>query len=257
MDKKRICIDVQMFPLKLRELIGINNVYDSSCHSTSTVYYVDNGYYIKVDEKYSLKKEANLNRLMYKCGMGVEVINYTSEDKDYLITKEAVGKDLTNCLSNPEQVCYILATALRKLHSKPIEGFPISSRYQRYVELLELNFEDCYYDESVLMNRYMIHSKEEALLIVKENYKSIVADTLIHGDACLPNIIESNNEFSSFIDFSMSGIGSKYIDLYWAIWSLQYNFKTDQYIDLFLDVYGRENLNEKLLRVIAAFELLG
>ena len=65
------------------------------------------------------------------------------------------------------------------------------------------------------------------------------------------------DRFSTFIDFDMAGVGDKHIDLFWAIWSLQYNLKTDAYTDLFLDLYGRENFDEDMLRVIAAFELFG
>ena len=56
---------------------------------------------------------------------------------------------------------------------------------------------------------------------------------------------------------SMAGVGDKHIDLYWAIWSLQYNLKTDQYTDYFLDQYGRENFDHDMLNVVAAFELFG
>ena len=93
--------------------------------------------------------------------------------------------------------------------------------------------------------------------IIKKNKNYLCADTLIHGDACLPNIIQNNGVFSSFIDFNMSGVGDKHIDLYWAIWSLQYNLKTSAYTDMFLNMYGRDNFSEDMLRVIAAFEVLG
>lgn len=73
----------------------------------------------------------------------------------------------------------------------------------------------------------------------------------------MPNILQNDGSFSCFIDFNMAGVGSKYIDLYWAIWSLQYHLKTDAYTDLFSDFYGRENINEDMLRVIAAYELFG
>jgi kanamycin kinase len=44
------------------------------------------------------------------------------------------------------------------------------------------------------------------------------------------------------------------MDLYWAIWSLEYNLKTDRYTDYFLDQYGRENIDFQLLKVVTAFE---
>lgn len=256
MEKIKIEIDLKEYPLKVRELMENANIYDSSCHSSSKVYYIDKGYYIKIDSLYTLKNEARLTRLMHELGFGVELIDYISEGMDYLVTREAIGDDLTHVLENPEKLCQILANALKKLHEQPIKNFPISSKYQRYFELLENEFKSTYYDEGVLMNRYMIHSRAEALEIIKSNYRELLPDTLIHGDSCLPNIIQNDNEFCSFIDFSMTGAGSKYIDLYWAIWSLNYNLKTEEYTDLFLNFYGKDNVDEKILKVVAAFELL-
>mgnify|MGYP003311110714 CR=1 FL=1 len=90
-----------------------------------------------------------------------------------------------------------------------------------------------------------------------KNSSRLQADTLIHGDACLPNVIVKDSAFSAFIDLGMAGRGDKHIDLYWALWSLNFNLKTDAYTDCFLDAYGRENFEYDMLRVIAAFELLG
>ena len=83
------------------------------------------------------------------------------------------------------------------------------------------------------------------------------ADCLIHGDACLPNILQQAGHFSAFIDLNMAGAGDRHIDLYWALWSLGYNLKTEAYGDLFLDLYGREKVSEEKLKVVAAFELFG
>lgn len=257
MKKNKIDNCFENFPLEIKKLIGKGNIYDSSGHSHSKVYYIDTGIYIKVDDLYALKSEAEMSKLMYKLGVGVEVIDYISQEKDYLVTREAIGSDLTHILESPDKVCEILANALKSLHSIPIDNISISSRHKRYIQSMNNNFDDSYYDESVLMNRYMIYSKKEALDIIEKNFNSLLPDCLIHGDSCLPNIIHNDNRFSSFIDFNMSGIGSKYIDLYWAIWSLQYNLKTESYTDKFLEIYGKENIDEEMFRVVAAFELLG
>ncbi len=83
---------------------------------------------------------------------------------------------------------------------------------------------------------------------------ALLRDTLIHGDACLPNLIMENGVFRSFIDVGQAGVGDRHIDLYWAIWSLQYNLGTDAYKDLFLDYYGRELVDDRLLQVVAEVE---
>ncbi len=257
MKKHKIEINIHDYPVELHEFLQSDNVYDSSCSSNAKTLYCDSGYYIKIDDSGELAVEAKLDELFHRIGLGVEVIRYLSEDKDYLVTKSAVGEDLTHHLDNPQMLCDLLADSLRFLHSQPIENAPISSRLQRYLDSANGDFSGGYYDESVLMDRFKVDSKQEAWDIMQSNKSRLSASTMIHGDACLPNIICDNSNCCSFIDLSMAGVGDKHIDLYWAIWSLEYNLKTDQYTDYFLDRYGRENFDIDMLKVIAAFELFG
>jgi kanamycin kinase len=66
-----------------------------------------------------------------------------------------------------------------------------------------------------------------------------------------------NWKFSGFIDLDAGGLGDRHIDLFWGIWSLRFNLKTDRYRDRFLDVYGRELVNEEMFPIISAFEVFG
>ena len=79
-------------------------------------------------------------------------------------------------------------------------------------------------------------------------------DTFIHGDFCLPNIMLDNWKFSTFIDVGLAGIGDKHIDIYWVLWSLNFNLGTDQYMDYFLDLYGREKVDMEILKLVAEEE---
>lgn len=257
MIKRKIDININDFPAELHDILRTGNIYDSSCHSNAKTLYCDTGYYIKIDDKGQLALEAELGKLFYSIGLGVEVVRYISANRDYLVTQSAVGKDLTHYLDDPKSLCQILAAALRRLHCQPVGDAPVSSRLQRYLDSANGDFSGGYCDESVLMDGFPIHSKQEAWDIMQANKDKLNADTLIHGDACLPNIVCHNGNFSSFIDFNMSGAGDKHIDLYWAIWSLQYNLNTSAYTDYFLDQYGRENFDFDMLKVIAAFELFG
>lgn len=232
-------------------------MYDSSSHSTAKVYYCDSGYYLKVDAKGSLAAEASLGRIFYEKGLGVEVIAYLSEKKDYLVTRSATGWDATHMLERPKELCEALADALHRIHAPSIDGVPLSFRYQRYMESANGDITGGYYDESVLMERFRIRSREEAWDIMQAEKENLCPNTLIHEDACLLNVIFKNGRFETFIDFNMAGVGDRHIDLYWALWSLQYNLKTERYTDFFLDAYGRDRLHVDMLRVIAAFELFG
>ena len=256
MKKTKTQVNIDSFPKEIRHLFRDANVFDSSCSSDASVYYIDTGYYVKTGSPHSLTDEAVLTNLFYERGLGVEAIAYVSADRDYLVTRSAVGEDLTHYLQNPEKLCELLASSLLRLHSQPVGDVPVSSRYRRYIDSANGSFDGGCYDESVLTDRYTVKSKEEAWAIMQASKKLLAADTLIHGDACLPNIIQNNGSFSAFIDFNMSGAGDKHIDLYWAIWSLWYNLKTDEYTDLFLDLYGRDKFDFELIRAVAALELV-
>lgn len=253
MKKTKINLDISSVPDEIRYLFENAEVYDSSCSQHAKVYYLDTGYYVKTGDVGSLAGEAELNKLFYDRGLGVEVIVYISKDRDWLVTRSAVGDDLTHYLDEPEKLCEVLAVALHKLHAQSIENVPVSASCKRYDDL---SGDECY-DGSMLLQRYAVSTKEEAWDIVQRGKHLLKADTFIHGDACLPNIIQNNGEFSAFIDMNTAGAGDKHIDLYWAIWSLRFNLKTDKYTDLFLNLYGRENINEEALKVVAALEAFG
>ena len=225
MQKTKVRINIDEFPQEIRCFMQNANIYDSSCHSSAKVFYIDTGYYLKIDKKGSMKREAELTKIFYEIGLGVELLFYISKEKDYMLTRSAVGEDAISYLDTPRKICEVMAKTLLDLHSLSTNEIPESARMQQYKN----------------------SSKKEFIQKLK-------CDTLIHGDFCLPNIILDNGEFSTLIDFSMSGIGDKHIDLYWAIWSLDFNLETDEYTDYFLDLYGRDNFDEKMLKVIAMLE---
>ena len=79
-------------------------------------------------------------------------------------------------------------------------------------------------------------------------------DTLLHGDYCLPNIILDDWRFSGFIDLGHSGVGDRHVDIFWGTWTLNRNLHTHKYRQRFVDAYGREKVDEDMLRVVADIE---
>ena len=224
MKKTETKINIAEFPKELHYLFEGATIYDSSSHPTMTTLYSTRGYYIKYAEKGALKKDAELGKLFETMGMGVEVVHYLSDEKDYLVTKEAVGDDALAqyYLDNPEKLCKVLAEAMKYLHSRPIEGVPVSQCMDIYAK--------------------------------GENTGKLKQDTFIHGDFCLPNIILDNWKFSTFIDVGLAGAGDKHIDIYWVLWSLNYNLKTDKYTDYFLEQYGKDKVDMELLKLVKQVE---
>ena len=242
--------DLNEFPAELHELLQAGKIYDSSCSPEARTLYCEAGYYIKIAPKGALASESMMGRLFHQLGLGAEVLEYLSSDRDYLVTRSADGEDLTHHLEDPENLCRVMAEGLRKLHSQSVAGAPVSAKLSGYADLSAFN-------EYLRMDYIGIHSREEAMAVIDANRGRLTSDTLIHGDACLPNIICRDGRFGTFIDCGFGGAGDRHIDLFWAIWSLQFNLKTEDYTDRFLDLYGREKVDMDMLKTVAALELLG
>jgi len=67
---------------------------------------------------------------------------------------------------------------------------------------------------------------------------------LVHGDACLPNFIFSDESFGGYIDVGEAALGYPEIDLRAVIWSLQYNLGPGYGVE-FLKKYGYHTATEE------------
>jgi aminoglycoside phosphotransferase len=66
----------------------------------------------------------------------------------------------------------------------------------------------------------------------------VPGESLVHGDACLPNIIVADDGSHGYIDLGDMGVGDVEVDLSAAVWSLQYNLGPGFGLR-FLRAYGR------------------
>lgn len=256
MKREKLPLPLQNFPAELHPYLADAELYDSSCHSSARTIYIAPDYYLKIDGRGELRREARMTGWFHRRGLGPEVVQYLTRDRDYLLTRSVPGGDGRSWLDDPERLCRTLAQTLRVLHATPPAGLPASTRLERYLASAEDRDGGCW-DESVLMPEFMIRSREEAWSVMQANKSRLKRDTLIHGDFCLPNVILNGGGSGSLIDFSMAGAGDRHIDLYWAVWSLRYNLKTGRYTGYFLDLYGRDRFDITMLPVIAAFEAFG
>jgi kanamycin kinase len=72
----------------------------------------------------------------------------------------------------------------------------------------------------------------------------IPGESLVHGDACLPNIIVGDDGSTGYIDLGDAGVGDVEVDLSAAVWSLQYNLGPG-FGRAFLTAYGRPGATDK------------
>ena len=248
------------FPEEFQNLLTAP-VYDSSCSPEARVWFLDHGdgLFLKAAPKGTLKTEAEMTAYFHSKGLGAEVLQYVSSDRDWLLTRRVPGEDCTHrmYLDDPIRLCDTTAALLRQLHETDFSGCPVSVRNDRCFAAAESNYHAGRFDPSFLPEVWQPGSAEKAWNLVLENKDRMKADVLLHGDYCLPNILLNDWEFSGFIDVGNGGIGDRHFDIFWGIWSLGFNLKTDAFRERFLDAYGRDKAEPEMLRFIAALESFG
>ena len=248
-------------PGEIRNSFRNAKIYDSSCSPEARVYFIDigKGFYLKSAEKNTLRREAEMTEYFAKKGLSPNVVSYFSNEKDWLLTERAVGEDCTHSLylSCPERLAELLGEKLRALHSLDASDCPVKDRIREYIALAEENYRADNYDKSSFPDSFGYKSAEEAYKVFCEGKHLLKSDTLIHGDYCLPNIMLDNWRPSAFIDVGNGGIGDRHIDLFWGSWTLWFNLKTNEFKDRFFDAYGRDAINDDILKIIAAAEVFG
>ncbi|MBQ8409695.1 MAG: aminoglycoside 3'-phosphotransferase [Clostridia bacterium] len=262
MKRTPINLNLQEFPEEFHSVLESADVFDSSCSEAARVYFldVDDGLYLKVSAKGSLKKEALMTDYFHSRALGAaEVVRYLSNDRDWLLTTRVAGEDCTHAdyLADPKRLCDLLAQKLRELHETDFSGCPIPDHTANYLATADHNFKAGIYDAALFPDNWGYRTAEEAWQTLQEGKHLLKSDTLLHGDYCLPNVMLDRWRFSGFIDLGNGGVGDRHVDLFWGAWTLNFNLHTDKYRERFFDAYGRDRIDEDILRIVAAAEVFG
>ena len=246
-------------PEEFARLLGTADYYDSSCSEAARVFFIDRdgGFFLKTAGKGALREEARMTELFFRCGMGPELILYRSEEKDWMLTAKIPGEDGTHWLDEPEMLCSLLGENFRALHNRGLAlvgDIVLPDRTAETLAAARRGLAKGIFDAHLRTERYGICSSSDAREVLDDPSCIFRPDCLIHGDACLPNVLIDGGRFSGFIDCGAAGFGNRHTDLFWTVWSLSYNLKTDRYADRFLDAYGRDAVQPELLRAAAAAE---
>lgn len=259
--RTRIDIVLTHFPECFHPFLMDCPVYDSSCSPEARVWLLDRdgGIYLKRAAKGSLETEASMTRFFHNKGLGAEVLAYEQQEQDWLLTRRVAGEDCTfrQYLDDPKRLSDLLGNLLRRLHEVDTAGCPIPDRTKTYLQTASENYRNRRFDTSLFPDNWGYASAEDAWCVVQEMGPHLRSDTLLHGDYCLPNIMLDNWKFSGFIDLGNGGVGDRHIDLFWGLWSLNFNLKSNAWSDRFLDAYGRDRIDWQILRSIGAFEVFG
>jgi kanamycin kinase len=259
-------INIDDYPDVLRPYLGGASIYDSSCSPNARVLFIDKGagLFLKIGRIADLDREYEMTRYFHSKGLAARVVEYCFDiGQDYLLTEKVRGDNCTAAkyLEQPERLAELLGERLFLLHSLDYSdcrsGYAVTDHTERYLLHATLNKQTGSFDKSHFPDSFGYRSAEEAWAVMEEHGHLLKSDTLLHGDYCLPNIMLDNWRFSGFVDLDSGGIGDRHVDLFWGAWTLWFNTKTDKYRNRFLDAYGRDKVDEDMLRVVAAAEVFG
>lgn len=219
-----------------------SSICDKTFSNRSKVLYVqEKGLYIKISELDSLKNEFENTMFFSKLGVAGEVIDYINDrNYDYLIVKEVKGENgiSQNHMLNPEKLAYSFGKHLKMIHSLEFDSCPQSNRTKSLFYECNKRVRE---DKIEMWNFYKEYgfTPNQGLIMLDSLKSKCINDVFIHGDYYLPNIIMNDFEFSGIVDMDLSGMGDRHIDIASGLRSLEINFKTKKYNDIFLDAYGR------------------
>ena len=258
MERTPMILDPDRYPAAFRALLADGPVFDSSCSAAARVIYIDKdgGYFLKSAAPGTLAEEAAMTQAFHRLGLATEVVAYLPAEQDWLLTRKMAGEDCLRrqYLEDPKRLSALQGEILRQLHDMPLPpGMP--DRTAAYIAAAREHHRTGQYDSSHFPDNWGYRCAEDAIAVVERAAPMLKADTLIHGDFCLPNVMLNDWQFSGFIDLGAAGAGDRHMDLHWGIWSLGFNLKTDAYRDRFLDAYGRDKIDFDVLNSIGAFEV--
>lgn len=263
MERKRIYPKLDDFPEALHPLLEGADIYDSSCSTEARVWFIDRdgGYYLKAAPPRSLEREAVLTDYFHSKGLTAKNCYYRMGHlgHDWMLNERVAGEDCTHAdyLADPKRLATLLGERLRMLHELDCADCPFPDHLDRYYAIAEQNYKAGGCDLSYSEGFGDYRTPEEAQAVIERDGHLLKADTLLHGDYCLPNVMLDDWSFSGFIDLGNGGVGDRHVDLYWGVWTLRYNLGTDAYADRFLDAYGRDKVESELFPIVAAFEVFG
>ena len=262
MKRTRIKTEAVRFPKEIQPFLRDAEVYDSSCSEEARVWYIskDGGLFLKRYGSGKLKPEAVMTDYYHSLGLSAEVLSYISTDtSDWLLTRRIPGEDCTHPMyrAEPERLCEVIAGQLRKLHEIRADDCPVKDRLDLYRKAVLSGYEQGRFEPELFRGLWEFSSREEAWKCAERGLPLLKKEVLIHGDYCLPNILLDDWRFCGFIDVGAGGISDRHIDLLWGIWTLAFNLGTVRWSDRFMDAYGRESIDQDLLRCVAAMEMIG
>lgn len=186
------------------------------------------------------------------------VLGYVADNThEYLAMERVAGIPMSHpdATLHAERMAGLLARALRGLHSLPPRDCPFNMTLPISLRLARERVEAGLIDGRDFDPQRQGQSAVQVLTwLVKERPQN--EDIVVtHGDACLPNFIVQGEWVAGLIDVGRAGLADRHTDLALAVRSIHRNLGA-RWADLFLDIYGREWVDETKLDYYATLDEL-
>lgn len=245
----------EAFPIEVKAFLKESLITTIKNNSRSSVFRVENEsqpIFLKVTPKGEMQSEAQMTDFLSTQRVCPKVLLYTADHKsDYMITSRIIGQDAADdeYLAQPEHLAEVFTRSLLTFQRLEHEGCPRTNGLSEMFERAQKNYREGKAEKSIL--RYLDYtSARTAYIEMTELFANVHEDmVMIHGDYCLPNLILHHFERSGYIDVGYGGLGDRHFDIFWALWSLQFNLKSDQYANTFIHNYGKNNIDKDSLRL--------
>jgi kanamycin kinase len=249
-------LDLSTLPPQILPYFKDTLIYDSSCSEQAHTYCLkgERTLFLKLDNSLLLDRETALLNWLKPTGLVPEVIAYeVCADIGYLLTAALPGEDAISprYLKHPARLAELMGFSLAHLHSLPVQDCPYPQRNAELLAEAELNISRGYIDTGICSLPF-----DQAAQRFHQLKSLPLQQVFIHGDFCLPNIILQDWQVSGYVDLGTGGIADPHYDLFWGVWTLNYNLKTPAYGDTFLTAYGINKVDKiklELCHLIASF----
>jgi aminoglycoside 3'-phosphotransferase II len=191
---------------------------------------------------------AEAARLKWLRGMGILApqVVHLAEAHGYcwLVVDCLPGEDAARSCDSPAVKTYQLAKALRAIHALDPNACPfdetLTVKLERAADRMKANDvnTDDFDDENRGKTAAELFGEMERLRPTTEDI------VVVHGDACLPNIMLDDGRFSGFIDCGRLGRSDRYQDLALACRSIATNLGSE-WVGAFLRAYGITNIDDR------------
>ena len=225
-DNKKVIIKISKSGQLYEEYVAYNYFYKNGLSSKPIKYLKENGYEVLITEFINLPTA------------GIYFDSY--KDIAAFLGKELYKFHETTFLKCTTEEMKIFKSKYDKSYAKALSNDVVLVYMSMYFGNCDINKMKKY----LIDNKWMLHANEK----------------LVHGDINPNNIFIDEGMKLKYIDFCDTGYCNKHYDIFWTIFMiiifsgiLKEREKIEECENIFIDAYGRKNINEKELMFFKYF----